>query len=303
MKQILITGGLGFLGSNLTTFLSKKYNVIIIDKNLNNKPRFKVLKTNSNVSILDLDSITLKDIFNRYSFSAIMHTATDYGRSNKSIGNLIYTNIMFPIILVEFAIKKKVPIFINTDTFFTKDSNLNYKYLETYLLSKNQIVDWLRVFSNEIKIINLRLEHVFGPGDNKDKFVTEILAKIISNEPSLSLTMGEQKRDFVFIDDVVEAFSIILNNSNKIKGQFTCYEVGYGSPITIKEFVETIKKVSGSSTILNFGTIPYRDNEIFYSIADNQNLIQLGWQPRYNVYKGIVKMVNNEKALMHARKT
>lgn len=65
----------------------------------------------------------------------------------------------------------------------------------------------------------------------------------------------------------------------------------------IRLFLEKIKELSGSNTILNFGKISYRRDEIMDSKADIQELKNLGWQPKYSVEQGIKQILENYKVI------
>ena len=106
----------------------------------------------------------------------------------------------------------EVAILFDTDSFFNTDSLLP-KYLNTYSLSKAQFVEWLKQLSYKIQCVNLRLEHMYGPKDDKTKFVPWLLDQMINSIEEIKLTLGTQKRDFIYIDDVVSAYMLLLNES------------------------------------------------------------------------------------------
>ena len=113
----------------------------------------------------------------------------------------------------------------------------------------------------------------------------------IRQEKQVDLTFGHQKRDFIFIDDVVSAYLIMIKYALKNKFRYQSYEIGNSHPINIEEFIKTIKNLSGSKTKLNFGIIPYRKDEILYSCASIVELENLGWKPNYDIEQGIKKIL------------
>ena len=86
----------------------------------------------------------------------------------ESPSKLSEDNTLFPLGLLERAVAKKVPAFINTDTCFTTD----YKYLRPYTLSKKQLVQWGQILTEgtNTKFVNFVLQHPYGPGDRPTKF-------------------------------------------------------------------------------------------------------------------------------------
>jgi nucleoside-diphosphate-sugar epimerase len=296
-KKILITGATGFLGSHLLKGLlaKTKFRVIVLKRTFSNTYRIKEELTNKRVLSYDIDRIKLETIFNKNStIHSIIHCATEYGKGNKTCYDVLKINLMFPIKLLEFAMKNKVKLFINTDSYFNKE-NLSYQYLLNYSLSKKSLILWLKYFSNKIKIVNMVLEHIYGEKDNKDKFVSQMIEQIaVKKIDTLSLTAGNQKRDFVYIADVVNAYIKVLNYSLKNKFNFKSFDVGCGKAVSIKNFVKKIKEISKSSTILNFGALPYREDEIKLSIADNKDLINLGWEPKVSIEDGLKRTIDDE---------
>jgi nucleoside-diphosphate-sugar epimerase len=292
MKTILLTGATGFLGSHLLErLLEENYTIIVLKRSFSNISRIEKLLNDSKVISYNIDIIQLEKIFIENNIETIIHCATNYGRNNKSCYKVLETNLMFPIMLLEFAVKYKVKTFINTDSYFNKDNN-SYSFLLDYSLSKKSLNLWLKYFSNKIQIINMLLEHIYGENDSIDKFVESTIQEVaIVQVKKIDLTLGYQKRDFIYIKDVVNAYIQILTWSEKHKFKFENFDIGTGVTTSIKDFVKEIKKISKSNTLLNFGELPYRKDEIMYSVADNSKLLNIGWEYKYNIHDGINNII------------
>lgn len=288
-KQIIITGINGFLGSNLANYLSNDYNVIGLVSDLSHTNRIK----DYNFILVESSEENIENLFSKNKIFAVIHAATVY-RKKLYYSEFIKNNILFPAFLYETANKYSTKLFLNTDTFFNSSSNKS-TYLSPYTLSKKHALEWLREISGQCKLINMKLFHMYGPNDSPEKFVISIINRLLKNEASIDLTLGNQKRDFIYIDDVAEAFATVLSKCASYEGNYFDFEVGTGKSNSIKEFVEIAKKLSKSSSLLNFGKLETRDNEIMDSFASNQNLTQLGWLPTYNLEKGLMKTISNEK--------
>lgn len=285
--KVLLTGATGFLGSHLAHQLLKQGCQVIALKRCSSDLK-RIQSILSDISTYDIDACNLTQPFKDHGkIDAIIHAATCYGRNSESPSEIFEANLMLPMRLLEAATFFNTDVFFNTDTFFNIDA-ISCKYLNNYSLSKKQFAEWGKGFaqSEKIKFINIRLEHMYGPGDDESKFVTHVIKSCIANVSELKLTPGEQKRDFIYIDDVVSAYMILLEKSKQLPKMFKEYGLGTGNAITIRQFVETVHQVTKSRTHLNFG-LPYRENEIMQSEADVTALKDLGWICQIDLLEGI----------------
>jgi len=200
------------------------------------------------------------------------------------------SNIILPVKLYELANKYNVSKFLNSDSFFN-NPDYNYDYLSDYTLSKRHVIEWLKLIRGKCELINMKIFHMFGNDDAPNKFVSQMISALQNNQPFVNLSLGEQKRDFIFIDDVVSAYRFILGNNQKSDNKMDEFEIGTGVTVSIRKFVELIKKITQSNTQLRFGAIPYRENEIMNSFADNRKLLSLGWTQQYSLIEGLNKTI------------
>lgn len=286
-QTILVTGATGFLGSHLVKGLLKQgHKVIIMKRSFSNTWRLQEI-----LPLLisyDLDTTDFTQPFQDIpSIDAIIHTATCYGRKKENVSYLAQTNTLFPLQLLETAIQYNIPTFINTDTVLDK-------FLNPYSLSKKQLREWGQYFANleKIRFVNIKLEHMYGEDDDDSKFTSYVIKSCLNNVKKLELTAGEQKRDFIYIEDVVSAYLILLDQAHQQSGYFQDYELGSGEAVSIRELVEMIHKMTQSRTKLNFGVIPYRPQEVMHSQADISQLTSLGWQLQSTLEQGLLSTIN-----------
>jgi nucleoside-diphosphate-sugar epimerase len=277
-EKILLTGATGFIGSHiLKRLIELGEDVVIILRETSNLERiqnlngFSVFKVNKQLSNLD-------ELYEKYQINTIIHLSTEYGRS-LDYTSVLLSNVIFPIKLLEKADKKKLKLFINTDSFSSKFQDSSY--LKEYISSKKIFKDYLKSIF-EFQVINLQLEHVIGEYDSNGKFITFLFDEMLSSQKQIKLTEGKQKRDFIYIADVVDAYMVTLKYKN-YKKNFVEFEVGTGQSISIKEFVSTIHKILQSKSELLFGSIETRSDEIMESSANNLDLVKLGWEPKYTI--------------------
>ena len=295
--RVLLTGATGFLGSHLLkALINKGYEVVVLKRSTSDMWRLKGFE--NTFKSYDIDLVPLQTAFEEQSIDIVIHTACAYGKKGESMQEILETNLMFGIKLLNTSISFNSKSFFNTGTFFNIGA-LSYKYLNYYALSKKQFEEWLQVASDKIQVINLKLEHMFGEQDGNDKFTTWILNELKQEKPTIPLTAGTQKRDFIYIDDVVSAYLTCLEQVPQLKN-FNDIEVGTGVLTPVKTFVtlvkSTLEKLKGSpiETQLNFGALPYREGEIMEPQVDNSVLCSLGWQPKRTLEENIERFVKKE---------
>lgn len=293
--RILVTGASGFLGSALTRYWAAQgHELYLLARPSSRLHRLEGLPARVRllrVSGADEAMAVVREVVPE----AIVHTACAYGRKGEAPLDVFDANVRFGTALLQAvltgpAAESGPTVFINTGTVLAPDVSL-------YALSKAQFSAWGVVLACQspqlLRFIDIRLQHMYGPGDDPTKFTTHIIEACRQNEPLLALTAGEQKRDFVHIDDVVRAYDCILANSHDFATSDSI-EVGSGEAITIRGFVELAKQLAGASTKLDFGTVPYRANEAMLCVADVNRLLGLGWRPAISLHDGLKKMLKTE---------
>ncbi|MEZ2576025.1 NAD-dependent epimerase/dehydratase family protein [Buttiauxella ferragutiae] len=286
LKQtILMTGATSFIGTHLLAKLVNEGYRVIALKRPESGPTF-ISDMVKWVDITSIDSTPgmLNDIY------SIIHIATDYGRTGSSLVEQYICNVVLPLKLLELMSEYDIKRFVSTDSFFGKFEK-DYAYMRTYIASKRHFVDLCKIYASEhpqISIQNLRLEHVYGEKDKLNKLIPFIINKLKNNE-TIDCTLAMQKRDFIYINDVVSAYLKILNNDFS-SGYFE-FEVGTGTAFTLKTMFETLKLKMNSTSQINYGSITMREDEIMESVADTSALNRLGWSAKYSLNDGVDSML------------
>lgn len=288
--NILLTGATGFLGSNLLTRLVQDgHNVTILVRKTSSFQR--ITNVIEQVTVHTIENISFHNMFVSSEIDTIIHCATNYGRGEFDLSELLDANMIMPLQLLQAGCDSGVRCFINTDTILDKG-------VSDYALSKSQFREWLGRYAQKMVCVNIALEHFYGPYDDPTKFVSFIVRQLLDNIDSINLTPGEQKRDFIYIDDIVSAFTLILDNCASFESGYLDYEIGTGNSITIRDFVELIKQISGNThTQFNFGAIPYRENETMETFVNTAAIRALGWYPVTSLIDGLSKMVIQEREM------
>lgn len=278
---IFVSGASGYLGSHLVKALSKEHQVFALMRRLSSRERIEGVC----VDIIYIDEIgALENAFALHQPDVIINTAALYGRKGESLSALVNANIDFPTQLLALANKYKIKAFIHTGTSLPDD-------ISPYALTKNTFVK-LAQFNNEgpLKFINVALEHFYGPDDDSSKFISYVINTCLAGD-KLALTDGLQQRDFIYIDDVVDAYKILIANIGKLE-PFEKVPVGSGIAPTVRELVEMIHLCTRSKSTLEFGAVAMRANELMYSCADISRLNSLGWTAKVNLITGVNKVVD-----------
>jgi CDP-paratose synthetase len=289
-KTILLTGATGYLGSYLAKALVAQGHNLIIFKRKNSS----LLRIESIIPmtvLYDIENLDYSVPFNAHGkIDVVIHTATCYGRHGETPSEVFQANTEFPLRLMDAAKATGVDIFINTDTILEK-------YMNLYSLSKSQLLEWGKFFCihNKMFFVNMRLEHFYGPGDADSKFTTHVMNSCLQNVPELELTFGEQKRDFIYIDDVVSAYLIILDKLAGLPDFFNDFHVGSGVAVSIRDFVEKVHHITGSQTHLAFGSVPYRKGDVMSSKANIEPLMKLGWSCKISLEQGLKLVMKGYK--------
>jgi nucleoside-diphosphate-sugar epimerase len=277
--NVLITGGTGYLGSHIVKALLSSNNQVTVIKRPQSNLHFLQGITDE---LAYFDST--EEAFSSRQFDAVIHTATFYGVNIDQTATTIDTNVCFSTDVLNNAVKAEVKYFINIDTALNK-------YINAYALSKDQFREWCKFYAinKKIKVINVPLQHFFGPFDTENKFVSFLMNNCMNNIPEIKLTDGEQIRDFIYIEDAIEALMIVLKV--EFEDYYNEIEIGSGIGISIKDFALMVKDLTKSSSELVFGALPYREYELMHSIANIDKVKSFGFSPKYSVEEGINKIL------------
>lgn len=285
--RVLVTGASGFLGSALVHGLALAgHEVVALLRNTSADRRLQPMP--NGVALRHAaDTAAAAQTVRETEADAVIHTACSYGRHGESFAAIAEVNLSFGLAVLDAAIAADVPRFLNTDTVLDRHTN-------AYALSKKQFAEWGRWLAEQgrIRFCNLQLQHIYGPFDDASKFGTHVLRACRENVEALALTPGQQRRDFIHVDDVVAAYRCVLEVPQASAWQEI--QVGSGEAPTLETFVRLVHRLTASRTRLDFGAVPYRAGEAICYVADTTALRDLGWQPRYTLEEGLRQTLDAE---------
>lgn len=288
--RVLLTGGTGFLGRLLLRCLTARGDtvVLLIRRQTDLRP-VAALPAGADVRPILADGLD-GAFTGEERVDVVIHAATDYGHDAGPLLQPYRANVDLPMQILELAIGRGIPLFVNIDTFFSALDE-GYDYMRAYRLSKRHFREWGEYAADRagIGFANLRVFHMYGPDDGARKFVTEVTRRCLAGQP-VDLTSGEQKRDFIHVDDVAAA--VVLVASATLGPGYRHFDVGSGTSMRIRDFVERINQLCGKRATLNFGALPTRRGEPPDARADPSSLLSLGWRPAVDVDAGIESVID-----------
>jgi nucleoside-diphosphate-sugar epimerase len=286
IMTIAVTGATGFIGSHLIKRLVLEGNEVIALKRTTSDIS-RIHGVAGKVRFYDTDRTELDEIFRLEDIDCVVHLATNYGRKGGSARDIIDANITFPAEIIAASLKNGLKVFINTDT--SAQGSCTF-----YSSTKKGFLEILKYFhkGKGLDVFNLKLEYVYGPGDDDSKFLPFMIGAVIDGK-EIDASPGMQKRDFVFIDDVVEAYMRCISASRKGSDGFVSLDIGSGIAFTFRRVAGIVERLAGRKAAINWGALKYRKNEMMESKADITGPFEdIGWRPGHSLDEGLVKTVD-----------
>lgn len=135
-----------------------------------------------------------------------------------------------------------------------------------------------------LSYINIIISNIYGAGETSERFLVSTVRKLLKNEP-IPLTEGRQLYDFIYVTDAVKAVAAIAN-AGKASGS---YYIGNSVPYPLREFLLRMKQTLASSSVLDFGSVPFKGPMLSYKEFDTARLErELGFVPEISFEKGII---------------
>ena len=303
-RTIFITGATGFIGSHVLKRLIKEgCNVHIsirLDSSLWRIEEFKNDFTSHKIDLTDFEAI--RSLIKQIKPDVIFHLAAygvDYRQQN--IYRAIDINITASVNLFEAFLANNGHRFIHTGTCLEYGhKNVPVSEFDVsvptgiYGATKTSSVHILSSMTNSMdsgKLIILRPFGVFGEYEGIHKFIPQVIDKL-TNENPVQMTLGEQIRDYIYIDDLIDAY--ILASTVPLKNKVEIINIGSGKGIAMKDLALMISNHLGASDeLLQFGALPYRPDEMMYLVANvNRAKSLLAWESKLSIEKGLEYTIN-----------
>lgn len=311
MKNILVTGAAGFIGSNYAEYMVNnhpEYNLVILDKltyagNLNNLKQVENKITFIQGDICDLELVT--DIFTKYNIDAVVHFAAESHVDNSIKTPFIFTqtNVIGTHTLLEVA--KRVWgegstnkfVHISTDEvygtlgeegYFTEKSPIkpNSPYSASKASSDLIALAYHETFKMNVSVTNC--SNNYGPYQHNEKLIPHMIKLALNDEKLPVYGKGLNIRDWLFVEDHCQAIDLVLHNGKAGER----YNIGGHNEKRNIEIVKLILKHLGKSEELISFVEDRKGHDYRYAIDPTKIKNELGWEPKTKFEDGIVKTID-----------
>jgi len=305
MKNILLTGGAGFIGSTLAEKLlnegnhvtaldnfSDFYNPLIKEHNvapLLKHPAFDLIR----LDITNYEAL-FSQVKNKY--DVIVHIAAKAGVRPSILDPLGYeeVNVKGTINLLEFARLNNIKQFVfassssvygtNPNVPWTEESQIEH-IISPYAGTKRAAEIQGKIYSHlhDIRFIALRLFTVFGPKQRPDLAIHKFAKLIINNDPITLYGSGDTARDYTYIDDIADAFCSAIKYEETM---FEIINIGNNKPLALIELVNNLEEVLEIKPRILFETEQPGDVPLTYANIEKAQKL-LNYTPKVSIEDGL----------------
>lgn len=301
--KIFITGADGFIGQHMVDRLKDKHELGFLKEDLRDheKVGFQIRQFDPEIIVhLAARTEVEKSFYEQIAFSDINYTGTvnliEIAKDLPNLKNFVFASTMEvygwqPISDIIRDGKEDGIIAFNEAT--PPNPNAPYavaKYgCEKYLEYAHR--------SYGLPFTAIRQTNAYGRKDN-NFFVTEqIIYQMLTNQKEINLGYGEPYRNFIYIDDLLDAWETVINNPDECAGEIFC--IGPDNAIKIKDYVKLIAKKLNWSGHVNWNTKPKRPGEIYLLNSTNHKITsRLGWFPKVELNKGLDLTIESWKNII-----
>ncbi|SDP87446.1 Nucleoside-diphosphate-sugar epimerase [Eubacterium maltosivorans] len=287
--KILITGATGYVGKQLLKKLLKNDNLGIVALVRDIKKAKESLKTSKIQYICSKDQ-QWKNQVQQFNPEIVIHLAA-YLTSNddeSSIEKLINANITFGSQLLEALKKCDLKLFVNTGTFAEYDQDYSLSPSYYYAATKTAFRSVLKYYQklNSFKILHAIPYTIYGR-EHEGKKVMDYLFEAQNKE--IKMTLGEQKLDFIHVDDVIRFYDLVIKHYNEITENEEVMFLGTGNGTTIREVANIIEELCHRKLHIIWGGLQYRPSDVMYAVAPIEKNHLSFWRANISLKQGIVK--------------
>lgn len=296
-EHYLVTGATGFIGANLVRKLILQNNpVSIIARNKDLNWRLHDIVSKLDIHVVDLTDPKLSEIISKIQPTIIFHLAT-YGTSSSEveIDKMVDVNIKGTLNLIRAVKKTHFKLFLNTGS----SSEYGMKTLpmcesdvlepiNDYGISKAVVSMFCQKIAKteNLPIVTFRLFSPYGQFESKERFIPTVITRMLKNEP-LELSSPVFVRDFIFIQDVVDAYLHAVDNNLPLGA---IINIASGKQHTLEDVVNLVREHTGSTSKVVWNPLKAQSRQVEPICWQANTKIAtsiLKWEPKYSLKSGI----------------
>jgi nucleoside-diphosphate-sugar epimerase len=310
ISRILVTGGAGFIGSHIVDRLLRQDIEVVVIDNLTAGSMRKIAqhKRKSEFHFMKgdiLDFPTIRRIMK--GIDAVFHEAAlasvTLSMKNPLLANEINVKGTLNLLKASSDLGVKRFIYASTAAVYgdtenpQKEEDMPTNPNSPYGISKLAAENYVRIFQSlyGLETVSLRYFNVYGPRQRFDincaygGVITIFLNRLLKNMLPIIFGDGEQTRDFIFIDDVVEANMLALNNRD---APGSVFNIGTGIGVSVNQIAELLKELLSKKNLKNIHKKP-RPGESRHGYADISKAEKtLGFHPKFDIKKGLTDLID-----------
>ncbi len=295
--KILVTGGSGFIGQHIAEmFASEGHEIIVIDKRKNKWPFLY-----ENIFLVKEDIRNYGKIKNHFDdVDYVFHEAAlvSVPESMKKPNETVDNNVKGTVNILKAAVEKNVKkvIFASSCAVYGMNDKIPLNEnaitdpLSPYAISKLSAEYFLKMYNEEfgIKTTSLRYFNVYGPRQDYSSQYSAVIPIFVNNalqdKDLIIYGDGKQTRDFVYVDDVINANKMVMN-----RGDGEVFNAGTESKVSLNRLAQQIIDLTNSDSKIVYKQ--GRDGEVKYSLSDISKISQIGFKPEINLKEGLEKLI------------
>lgn len=290
MKRALITGGTGFIGSNLCRRLLKDgWEIFLITKKEFGYDNIIDIKEKLEIYEYEDNFFELMEFVKKIDVDVVFHLASTIITEHKpeDIHKILQGNIAFGTEILEAMKYSKTKLLINTGTYWQNYNNEEYNPVDLYAATKQAFQDIIKYYveAENIRCITLKLFDTYGGNDRRPKLIN-LLNKFADEGTELNMSPGEQILDLVHVEDIVEAYIVAYENLNKdLHLRDEKYAVATEERYQLKEIIQLFEEISNKKLNISWGGREYRKREVMIPWTNYKVLPN--WKRKISLKKGL----------------
>ena len=297
--RVLVTGGAGYIGKILLEKM-KRFNYDLFSIDYKKCDDFQC--ESFNVDLLDFKM--LRSAISAIKPNYVIHMAgvkdrkNDYNTFKKAININLIGSLNLMQVLQEVKTVKKIIVIGTAEEYGRSEELIEEEHklnpINAYSFSKQCLFNLCDYYIREenLPIFYLRPSLIYGPNQDLAMFLPSLIDTLRSDH-EYKMTRGEQKRDFLHVDDLLDLIVTLINT--KQQSNHGVYNVCSGERVRIVDIARYVGEKMEKLKFIKIGALPYRPGEIMeYRISNRKLMETFDWKPKVRLFEGIDQILSSE---------